>query len=694
MIVGTAGHVDHGKTTLVRALTGVDTDRLREEKVRGISIELGYAYAPVPARCGDRAARTLSVIDVPGHEKFVHTMAAGASGMDHVLLVVAADDGVMPQTREHLAIVELFGISQGTVALTKTDRVDAGRIAAVRAEIAELLATSALRGAPIFETAVAPGAERQTHLIDALREHLFARARVWRQRRCDGLFRLAVDRAFTLAGHGTAVTGTVFAGRVAVGDRLAHSAAGPHPRSVRVRGLHAENCAAEAAAAGQRVALNLAGIATHEIARGDWIADARVLQPSLRVDVRVRMLADLSTTAPLSAWTPLHVHLGAAHRQAHAVPLQGDSLAPGAEARVQLVFDQPVFVVPGDRLILRNAQGTRTVAGGIVLDPLAPARRRRSVERMQWLDALETLVAAGDARALLAAAPAGLTRSSLARVLGCWPAPGWAGDGALHFALGQRPSAGGQAAAESDAGDMLWLAPAAWVAVRARITGTLERHHAHVPDEPGMNNARLRRASFPAGVGDQAWEAWIGRLLADGTLQRSGHWLHLPGHSVVLSATETALATRLLRQLRAGGNDPPWVRDLARDAGVREDAVRDLLRKQARSGALYQVVKDLFYPPERIADMARIFATLGAPSVQPRGRLPCGGVEARVFRDAAQVGRKRAVQILEFFDRIGYTRRVGDAHVVRPQVHWTEEGPVTRKGKANAPGGAPGLQTR
>jgi len=737
MIIGTAGHIDHGKTTLVRALTGVDTDRLKEEKARGISIELGYAYIPVPSEGGQggeaATADVLGFIDVPGHEKFVHTMAAGASGIDHALLVVAADDGVMPQTREHLAIALLFGITQGTVALTKCDRVDADRIAAARAEVAALLAGTPLRDAPVFETAIAPEVDAAGLGIDALRKHLFTQARAWeeeasKRRRGGGLFRLAVDRVFTLPGRGTVVTGTVFGGHVLAGHTLTHSATG---RGVRIRSLHAQNRAAEVGRAGQRVALNLAGIDKHEIARGDWIADARVLQPTQRIDVRLRLLPG---APPLGSWAPLHVHLGAAHRQAHAVPLQADTLAPDTEARVQLVFDAPVFVVPGDRFIVRNAQGTRTVGGGAVLDPLAPERRRRSAERMQWLDALDTLVATGDARPLLAAAPAGLTRSALARLLGRLPAPGWAGDDAPSFPIGQPgPLAGSMLGAPGAGGDAdeLWLAPAAWATVRERITDALQRHHARAPDEPGLNSARLQRMAFPAQSGAQAsfarlpaqgWQAWIERLLAERdaegrpVLERTGHWLHLPGHRVSLSEAEQALAYRLHPLLLAGGNDPPWVRDLARETGVREDAVRDLLRKQARLGVLYQVVKDLFYPAERMAELAQTFAALStadtpdaaaavakassAPDANAplasdalhpfglslskpgtevsRNGLPPGAVEARAFRDAVHLGRKRAIQILEFFDRIGYTRRVGDAHLLRPNTRWTkEEGPVT-----------------
>ena len=724
MIIGTAGHIDHGKTTLVRALTGVDTDRLKEEKARGISIELGYAYIPVPPlpdtggqASADPADNVLGFIDVPGHEKFVHTMAAGASGIDHALLVVAADDGVMPQTREHLAIALLFGIRSGTVAITKADRVGAERLDEVRRQVQALLAGTPMADAPLFVT---DATAVEDEGVAALRQRLFAQAQAQHQRGSDGLFRLAVDRVFTLPGHGTVVTGTVFGGRVRAGQTLTHSASG---RVVRVRSLHAQNRAADTGHAGQRVALNLAGIDRHEIARGDWIADARLLQATQRIDVRLRLPPD---AAPLGAWALLHVHLAAAHRQAHAVPLQADTVAPGAEARVQLVFDAPVFVVPGDRFIVRNAQGTRTVGGGVVLDPQAPERRRRSAARMQWLDALHTLVDSGDARPLLAVAPAGLTRSALTRLLGRSPPTGWAGEGAVSFALGrsvstplpsgERPGEGPRTTPEeAPPTEELWLSPAAWAAVRERITDALQRHHARAPDEPGLNGARLQRMAFPtlaSAHGDgqgtlgnrlpaQGWQAWIDRLLteqdADGQpmLERTGQWLHLPGHRVSLSEAEQALADRLHPLLLAGGNDPPWVRDLARDTGTREDTVRELLRKQARLGALYQVVKDLFYPAERMAELAAIFADLSAQSMhtgdlpplpareraeeggRPAPRLPPGAVEARAFRDAVHLGRKRAIQILECFDRIGYTRRVGDAHLLRPNTRWTDEGPVT-----------------
>ncbi|HKT94257.1 MAG TPA: selenocysteine-specific translation elongation factor, partial [Paraburkholderia sp.] len=399
MIVGTAGHIDHGKTTLVRALTGVDTDRLKEEKARGISIELGYAYLPLAN--GD----VLGFIDVPGHEKLVHTMAAGACGIDLALLVIAADDGVMPQTREHLAILQLLGVQHGAIALTRIDRVDAARRDAVRAEIDAWLANTMLADAPIFETnATQPHDEGVARLESWLRE----RASTWRARRDDGLFRLAVDRVFTLTGQGTVVTGTVFAGRVQTGDALVLAPAGT---SVRVRGLHAQNRAVQAGdagRAGQRCALNLAGIDKEQIARGDWIVDARLGEPAMRLDVELQLLDDADIT--LRHWSPLHVHLGTTHRVANVALLEGEMLAPGEAARVQLVFDVPLHALPGDRFIVRNAQANHTVGGGRVLDSFGPSRRRRTAERRAWLDALRTWLDEANLAPLIEEAPCGIAR--------------------------------------------------------------------------------------------------------------------------------------------------------------------------------------------------------------------------------------------------------------------------------------------
>ena len=298
--------------------------------------------------------------------KLVHTMAAGASGIDFGLLVVAADDGVMPQTREHLAILSLLGVARGAVALTKADRADAAQLAAARDGIAALTAGTFLDGAPVFELCAAQAGDAGT---ERLRRHLHEAAQALGQRRDDGLFRLAVDRVFTLAGHGTVVTGTAHAGLARAGDESADLRLMPAGERLRVRGIHAQNRPSETGAAGQRCALNLAGIDKNAIARGDWVADARCFLPSRHVDVELTLLpggeADAAGAAgTVRAWTPLHVHIGAARHLAHAVPLSAETLAPGQSGWAQLVFDAPVCAMPGDRYIVRNAQATRTVGGG------------------------------------------------------------------------------------------------------------------------------------------------------------------------------------------------------------------------------------------------------------------------------------------------------------------------------------------
>jgi len=635
MIVGTAGHIDHGKTTLVRALTGVDTDRLKEEKARGISIELGYAYTPLAN--GD----ILGFIDVPGHERLIHTMAAGASGMDFGLLVVAADDGVMPQTREHLAILAMLGLTQGAVALTKADRVDASRLNEARNEVAQLVAGTFLEAMPVFAVAAAladdPG-------VASLRAHLYAQAQGMAARNADGLFRLAVDRVFTLKGHGTVVTGTVHDGVLDLEDDSIDLRLMPAGQKLRVRSIHAQNQPAHQARAGQRCALNLGGVDKEAIARGDWIADARCFAPARNIDVQLQLLPDTGATATtaLRAWSPLHIHIGAAHYLAHAVPLSGSTLAAGATGWVQLVFDQPVCAMPGDRFIARDSQARHMLGGGIVLDPDAPQRKRRSPERLAWLQAVSELHAGAGLPGLLQQAPWGLDEYHVMRLL-------------RRSADALEPLAGA-----------LWIATRGTQAPRILILQThldalahhtlqtLESFHQRWPDEPGIGAARLRRMALPT-LPEPLWMALCERLIDAGRLARNGPWLHLPDHAVTLAPQEEELAQRLLPLIHAGGFDPPWVRDLASQLNQTEQQVRQILLKLWRRGDLYQIVRDLFYHREQVLRLAELVKAIGQND----------GVGASQFRDSTGLGRKRSIQILEFFDRAGYTRRLRDKHVLR-----------------------------
>jgi selenocysteine-specific elongation factor len=622
MIVGTAGHIDHGKTTLVGALTGVDTDRLKEEKARGMTIELGYAYQPL-ANGG-----VLGFVDVPGHERFIHTMLAGAAGIDFALLVVAADDGVMPQTREHLGILDLLGIERGAVALTKIDRVDAGRIAEVERDLQPLLAATALAGAPVFAVSATDGQG-----VDALRTHLHEAAQALPQSGATGGFRLAVDRSFTLRGAGTVVTGTVFAGRVEVGDELV---ATPSGKPVRLRSLHVMNQPAQTGQAGQRCALNLAGVGKDEIARGDWIVAPRLHAPTARFDVRLT----LSPQAPaaLRHWAPVHLHLGAAHVMARVALLQGESLAPGESALAQLVADRPIGALNGDRFILRDADARHTLGGGMVLDPDAPARKRKTPLRLAELAALETRDRGARLASLL-----DLGGIDLQRLAVQWNLS----DLAQHLPADS---------IRVHAGHEDWAFSAShWASLKDKLAADLADFHERFPDEQGPETTRARRMFFPK-LPAPVFAALAESLLADGSLQRSGPWLHLPTHTLALSREDEALWQRIRPWLAESPLDPPWVRDLAKRAALAEAAMRRLLQKLARQGKLYQVVRDLFYLPEAVAQLAALVQELEQAS---------GEARAAEFRDKSGLGRKRAIQLLEFFDRVGYTRRVREAHRLR-----------------------------
>jgi len=635
MIVGTAGHIDHGKTTLVRALTGVNTDRLKEEQQRGISIELGYAY--VPLANGD----VLGFIDVPGHERLIHTMVAGACGIDFALLVVAADDGVMPQTREHLAILELLGVERGAVALTKVDRIEPPRLEAAHTEVAAFLATTPLRDAPIFAlnaTAVDdPGTSALKDYLSHVATHSGSRDSAGAAAE---LFRLAVDRVFTLAGHGTVVTGTVFSGQVSVGDAPTVM---PSGISTRVRSIHTQNRPAPRGSAGERCALNLAGIEKRDVRRGDWLADPRALAPTTRIDVRLRVLDRCRIT--LETWSPLHFHLGTSHCLAHIVPLQDTHLGVGQSALAQLTFDSPMCAVPGDRFIVRDAQALHTIGGGVVLDPFAPARKRRSPQRLAYLDALERMLAGEGIAPLLQHAREGMALPDLARLSGKPPKDVPLPADALLIEA--RP-------------ERCVILTAHWRALKHEAAEALRAFHAHTPEEAGCESGRLRRIAAPA-LPEGRWRALIDELVDEDTVQRSGRWLHLAEHVAVLSSADEDLAHRLQPLIAAGAFDPPWVRELAAALHEPEEQVRHVLRKQVTRGAVYQLVRDLFYDSDRIGELAERITILA------RAR---GTITAADFRDAIGLGRKRTIQILEFFDRVGFTRRAHDAHVLRTDGAW------------------------
>jgi len=628
MLIGTAGHIDHGKTTLVRALTGVDTTHLPEEKQRGITIELGYAYTPLPG-----SERVLGFIDVPGHERFVPTMLMGAAGIDYALLVVAADDGVMPQTREHLAIVHLLGIGRGAVAITKCDRVEPARVAEVGAEVEALLAGTRLAGSPVFPVAAVSGEG-----VAELRAHLDEVAAAESGPVVRGGLRLVADRRFAIAGAGTVITGTVHAGKVQVGDQALLARPDGFSREVRVRGLHVNNRKAEAGGPGSRCAVNLVGIEYREIERGDWLLTPALARPTDRLDLRLALLPE--APRKLGQWTSVTLHHAGGHAMARLALLDGaleaGGLAPGGDGLVQAVLDRPIFACHGDRIVIRDAAGRETLGGGSVLDPFAPARHRRRPERLALLAALEQPDAAARLAALLEAAPHGLDIDELAAAHNL-PDEAWRELLPAAELVQVRPA-------------RRLFSASNWAKLGAQVLVKLGAYHEVFTDEPGVERERLRRMCAPQ-LPSAAFLALLEALLAEGRLARAGSAWHLPQHKVELSEADRKRADALLALLAAGGFDPPWVRDMATANAIPESEVRQLLRRLAMRGEVFQPVRDLFYTRDTVAQLVAIVAELAAVD---------GRIRAAEFRDRIAIGRKRAIQLLEFFDRVGYTRRVGE----------------------------------
>ncbi|MCL6263803.1 selenocysteine-specific translation elongation factor [Craterilacuibacter sp. RT1T] len=613
MIIATAGHVDHGKTSLLHALTGTNADRLPEEQRRGMTLDLGYAF--LEHANGTR----IGFIDVPGHERFLSNMLAGVGGLDHALLVVACDDGVMAQTREHLAILRLAGVPALTVALSKSDLATPARLAALQAEIEALCAAHQL---PL--AAVLPVSSHRGTGIDALRSHLASLTPA--AHRPQQRFRLAIDRAFTIKGSGLVVSGTALSGSVNVGDTLYLSS---DKRRVRVRALHTQGQAGDTASAGERIALNLAGdISKDDIRRGDWLFSQEG-RSSARISVQLELLPD---SPPLKHWQAVHIHHGARHTTGHLALLGDDSFAPCAE----LALDVPLYLADNDRLIVRDASARHTLAGARVLELSPPSRAKRSAARLAQLTALSQS-GSDDKRCLQVLAAAGRVdldafawarqRSDDARVL----------VGQLQLVT---------------IGALAYSADY-WQSLKHTLLQRLAELHLAQPDQMGAARSRLKRLALPSEDTATVMHA-IDQLLQAGLMCETRGWLHLPQHSLAFTPAEDALWQRLAMHLAS--DDARWVRDLAQDAGSDEDSVRPLLKKAARLGHVIAIVPDRYYPSTRMHEMARIVRQLVAEH---------GFADAASFRNRIGAGRKLSIQILEFFDKSGLTRRQGDRHLLR-----------------------------
>lgn len=631
MIVGTAGHIDHGKTALVRALTGIDADRLPEEKARGITVDLGFAYHRLPD------GRKLGFVDVPGHERLVRNMLAGAIGVDRALLVVAADDGPMPQTREHLAIIDLAGIADGVIALTKIDRVEPGRVHAVTAEIHRLTRGTVLEDAPVIPCSSLTG-EGIAELEASLCERAPPRSPAG-----GGHFRLAIDRAFTLQGVGIVVTGAVHAGEVRPGDRLVLSPAGT---AVRVRGLRSQDEVAETGGPGQRCALNLAGtrLEKKDISRGDWVVAPQLHAPSTRMDVRLRLLP--GEAKALRHWTPVHAHLGSADINGRVALLEDKALEPGEAALAQLVLDAPTGALRGDRFVIRDQSATRTVGGGRVIDPFPPKRGARKPERLRVLAAFELGEPRGALAALLGEATEGVDLAHFRLIWNLTEAEAealWRDTSLVRVTTGT--------------GAELGFAPARWAALGEAILAGLASYQDQHPDSPGATTEEIVRSLKIPKLRPVLMEA-VRRLAADRRIARFGALIHLPGHEVRLTVEDESFWEEIRAALAAAGADHPRVAVLAQRLQVEEPMVRQMLERLARIGRVRKLGKDYFVLPEVVATLAAELQRIAEES--PERLLTVGR-----FRAATGITRHMVMPVLEFFDRIGLTRRSHDGRRVQ-----------------------------
>ena len=629
MIVATAGHIDHGKTTLVKALTGVDTDRLPEEKKRGISIDIGFAYRKTAA--GD----IIGFVDVPGHERFVRNMLAGVCGIDYVMLIVAADDGVMPQTVEHLHIVDLLTVRRGIAVITKTDRVPAERVAEVAASVRALLAPTALAGIDVLPVSAISGEG-----VEQLRDALASAAREHGTREHAGRnLRYAIDRVFTIAGSGTVVTGTVFNGAVAIGDKLMLT---PSGIEVRVRGIQKDGQAAQQASAGERCALNVTGADVAQIHRGDWVVAPAIHAPTQRLDVRLQLLA--GETQPLKHWTPVHLHLGTADVTARIAIRRGASVAPGASAIVQVIADKPIAALNGDRFIIRDQSAMRTIGGGTVIDPFVASTRRNAQARAAHLAALENADPAAALAALLAGSTAGVDLTQFERAMNLTP------DRAAQLTHKPEIAIVGK--------EQRVALPRTIVdGIKQSAVDALTRFHRESPQATGFEISTLRKQLAPA-LPAATFTALLRELGDEKKIEVAGSSARLPRHVATDNPADEKMWQALKPLLDNAGFNVPPLRELAPAANLKEAILKDFLHRKARTSEVIRVTPERFYPRATLAQLAAVAQVVTQT-------VPGGQFTAAQYRDATGVGRGLAIEILECLDRLGITQRIGDARKMR-----------------------------
>ncbi len=632
IVLGTAGHIDHGKTALIKALTGVDTDRLKEEKRRGITIELGFTHLAL------NGGLQIGVVDVPGHERFVRTMVAGASGIDLVALVIAADEGVMPQTREHVDICDILGVKAGVVVLTKVDVVDEEWLDLVTEDVKEYVATTFLKNAPLVPVSAVTGQG-----LDEFKAVVASLCVQLEERRDSGPFRLCVDRVFSRRGFGTVVTGTALSGQIQVGQAVTVY---PEALKAKVRGLQVHGQEVEKAASGTRTAINLQGLNRQDISRGDVVASPGAIFPSRRLDAWVRLL----NTAPreLKNRVEVHLHVGTTEAMARIILLEAETLKPGSAGLVQLILADEIACLPGDHFVLRALSPLVTIGGGEVVSVRPPRRKRfdpealaalRTLKEGQPVDKVAALVRQsrllGLSRAELAASTA-LTEMELDRL--------------LHEVFSQkiliRYDKEAQKLVHVDS-----LGP-----LEEAVIGFLKEYHRQNPLKPGAPKEELKtRIKLHA---DPKLIIFVmAKLIQDHTLRAEEELVALASHRVALASEMGALKEKILQAFRRGGLAPPRFKDL--EVEFKDSQAKDVLALLLKEGLLVKARDDMIFEAQILDELeARLIEFL-----KSRGEM-----STQDFKDLTGVSRKYLIPLAEHFDHKGVTIRVGEVRRLREKL--------------------------
>ncbi len=629
-ILGTAGHIDHGKTSLVKALTGTNTDRLPEEQRRGMTIELGFAELVV----GDTR---FGVVDVPGHEKFVKTMVAGATGIDIAVLVVAADDSVMPQTVEHVEILHLLGIERGVVAITKIDAVDPDMVEFVADDVRSLLSGTPLEDAPICPVSSVAAAG-----MEELKQALWKTSQGIQRAAAELPFRMAVDRVFTVQGRGTVVTGSVLRGKVTPGDTLEVY---PGGHACRVRDLQTHGAHQEMLSRGQRAAINISGIDREQIPRGSELATPGYLQPTRIADVSLRYLS--SNARPLRSGTTVHLEVGTTDMPVRLVLFDGEALGPGASGYAQLRSGEPFMVAYGQRFILRDAAATRTLGGGIVLRPVARRKRSDTAEAIRSLARLATGEPTDRVEEVLLAAAFG----KLSDLQMCARA---------GVELNELPTIYDKLQAEKRwnliAGTDVRVTPSTLADISARLAAWLERFHRAHPDQPGRPADAvlgwLERITMNRSVAKPLFDQFV----KDGAIKLLGRFAGLPAFAPALSGADEKALQVMVQAIRQGRFQPPTLPELATTLRVDRKRLGRLATLGVALGELVLIAPEMYLH----ADSERELRTAVADLIERSGP-----VSVAQIRETLASSRKFVVPFVEYLDRIGWTQRVGDQRVFR-----------------------------